>query len=145
MSATAPASPGQRIVLGFDFGLARIGVAVGHEALGSARELAVVPARHGSPDWAQVAALLAEWRPDLLLVGLPLAEENGAETSMAASARRFARRLQGRFGLDCALQDERLTTVAARSEQLARGGAGAVDSIAARLIVEDWFAAGARQ
>lgn len=128
-------------VLGFDFGLRRIGVAVGNALLGSATPLAVLPAQEGAPDWAAVTALRDEWRPGRLLVGLPL-NMDGSESELSTRARRFANRLNGRLGLPVELVDERLTSFAARGELLAAGrqrGKPPVDALAAALIVETWL------
>lgn len=129
-------------VLGFDFGLKRIGVAVGNTLTGTATPLAVLPAQDGAPDWAQVEALRQEWQPARLLVGLPLNMDD-SESELSARARRFANRLNGRLGLPVDLVDERLTSFAARGELLAAGtrrGKPAVDALAAALIVEGWLA-----
>lgn len=130
-------------VLGFDFGTHSIGVAVGHSLNGTASPLAALKAKDGQPDWDKVARLLAEWQPDLLVVGLPL-NMDGTEQLLTDLARKFANRLHGRFGLPVELQDERLTTVAAREELFARGGyrklqKDRIDSASAQLILEDYF------
>ena len=61
-----------RLLLGFDYGTKQIGVAVGQAVTGQARELCVLKAQNGLPDWSQIEALLREWQPDALVVGLPL-------------------------------------------------------------------------
>lgn len=126
-------------VLAFDYGLRRIGVAIGNPVSTTARALAPLPARDGVPDWEQVRRLLAEWAPAVVLVGLPL-NMDGTPSAISERAGRFARRLHGRFGIRCELVDERLSTFEARER--ARGGAGraALDSIAACIILESWFA-----
>lgn len=138
------ATAGQRLVLAFDFGTRRIGVAVGNELLASARELEPLPARDGIPDWQRVAALVEEWRPDLFVVGLPL-ELDGTELEMCVRARKFGKRLFGRFGVPCVMVDERGTTREAKTIARQRGHRGnyrddGVDGIAAVLILESWFA-----
>jgi putative Holliday junction resolvase len=135
-----------RQLLAFDYGLRRIGVAAGNTEVGTASPLVTLSARDGVPDWERVADLLDEWRPALLLVGLPL-NLDGSDSDMAARARRFARRLHGRFGLPCELVDERLSSEAAR-ERLYESGRvpaadrGAVDREAACLILETWLQSG---
>jgi putative Holliday junction resolvase len=131
-------------LLAFDYGTSFIGVAVGQSVTGTATPLAALKANDGVPDWNRIEALIAEWRPHRLLVGLPL-NMDGSESPMSARARKFANRLHGRFGLPVATWDERLSSFEARGELLARGqrafrGAG-VDSLSARLILESWFAA----
>lgn len=139
------AREGERLVLGFDFGTRRIGVAVGNELLASARELDPLPARDGIPDWDQVARLVEAWQPDLFVVGLPLTAA-GEEQPMSTRARKFGKRLFGRFGVPCEMVDERGSTGEAKVIARQRGHRGSwreegVDGISAVLIVERWFAA----
>ena len=130
-------------VLAFDFGTQRIGVAVGQSVTGTASPLPALKANDGIPNWDQIAALIAEWQPQQLLVGLPL-NMDGSESDMSARAKKFANRLHGRFGLTVQLWDERLSSFEARGEMLARGIVnfkdGKVDSLSACLILEGWFA-----
>lgn len=138
------AEAGQRLVLAFDFGTRRIGVAVGNEMLGSATALAPLPARDGIPDWQQIAVLLEEWQPDLLVVGLPL-NMDGTESDMSRRARKFGNRLHGRFGKPVEVFDERGSTRAAKRIARDAGHRGnyrddGVDGIAAQLILESFFA-----
>ena len=86
---------------------------------------------------------MKEWKPDVVVVGLPL-NMDGTEQELTLRARKFANRLQGRFCVNVQLQDERLTTTEARSEIFDRGGfralkKGKVDGISACLILESWF------
>lgn len=132
-----------RRVLAFDFGTRRMGVAIGQELLGKARPLTMLPARDGIPDWDAVRRLLDEWRPDHLVVGLPL-NMDGTENDMCARARKFGKRLHGRFHMPVDMIDERLTSFEAKGEVLAVGGEGdfgryGVDDLAAVLILETWF------
>ncbi|KGE04206.1 Holliday junction resolvase RuvX [Pseudohaliea rubra] len=132
-----------RTLLAFDFGLTQIGVAVGNAVLGTCEPLTVLRAREGQPAWDQVERLLAEWQPDLLLVGDPL-NMDGTPSEIGERARRFARRLHGRFGKTVELVDERLTSHAAKAEARERGHRGdyrrdPVDSLAASLILRSWL------
>lgn len=121
-----------RTVLAFDFGLKRIGVAVGEPELGTAHPLAVIVA----PGFAAIEKLVQEWRPAALVVGLPVAEHG--EHALARRVQRFARQLAGRFGLPVETVDERYTSVEAESRL--RGTKNkAVDSVAAQLILEQYF------
>jgi len=134
-------TPGR--LLAFDFGLKQIGVAVGNVALGTSEPLAILRAREGQPDWDAVARLLDEWQPAQLLVGDPL-NMDGSVSELAQRARRFARRLEGRFGLPVALVDERLSSFEVKQQQREAGHAGdyrkrPVDSLAAQLILQDWL------
>ncbi|SFN07609.1 putative holliday junction resolvase [Izhakiella capsodis] len=132
------------ILLAFDYGTKSIGVAVGQTLTGTARALCALKAQDGTPDWDKIKTLLKEWQPDAVIVGLPL-NMDGTEQPLSARARKFANRLHGRFGIRVELQDERLSTVAARADLFARGGYRAlskssVDSQSAVIILEDWFA-----
>lgn len=143
------ADVGQRLVLAFDFGTRRIGVAVGNEMLGSARPLDSLAARDGIPDWRQVALLVEEWSPDLFVVGLPL-ELDGSEREICTRARKFGKRLYGRFGIPCEMVDERGTTREAKAIARESGAwrdsrksyrDDGVDGLSAVLILEAFFAA----
>lgn len=132
-----------KTILAFDFGTQSIGCAVGQSITGTAQGLPAFKAQDGIPNWAAIEAVIHEWAPDLLVVGLPL-NMDGTEQPLTQRAKKFANRLHGRFNLPVALQDERLTTVEARAEIFARGGykalkKGKVDGISACLILESWF------
>ena len=127
-------------MLAFDYGLRTIGVAVGNALLGSASALTTLAARGGVPDWERVRRLLEEWKPDLLLVGLPLNMDD-TPSDMSVRAERFARRLTGRFGIASEMMDERLSSFEARSLVDDYAQNVALDSIAACLILQSWFAA----
>lgn len=129
-------------LLGFDFGDRRIGVAVGQTLTGTASPLTTLDARDGQPDWTRVAALLDDWRPDALVVGLPL-NMDGSEQDLTRRARRFARRLQRRLGLPLHFADERLSTREARDREAGTVHPAGRDAVAAQVILEGWMA-GAR-
>ena len=86
-------------LLGFDFGLKQIGVASGQTLTASATGLTILKAVDGIPKWDQVEKLLKEWSPDLVVVGLPLNMDD-SESDLSNRARKFARRLQGRFAVE---------------------------------------------
>ncbi len=131
------------IVLGFDYGSKRIGVAVGNRLLSTARPLRTFPNRD---PWPALAALIREWRPDALVVGRPLAEDGGPQPILAATER-FIRELEQRFKLPVHPVDERFSSLAAQSElkrqraqgSLKRPRAGERDAQAAQLILQDWM------
>ncbi|WP_281212294.1 Holliday junction resolvase RuvX [Shewanella insulae] len=130
-------------VLGFDFGTKSIGVAVGQQITGSATPLASLKANDGIPRWEEIETLIKEWKPDLIVVGLPL-NMDGTEQEMTQRARKFANRISGRFGVKTATQDERLTTADAKARLFEMGGykalsKGQVDSMSAVLIIESYF------
>lgn len=132
-----------RLLLGFDYGSKQIGVAVGQAVTGQARELCVLKAQNGVPDWSQIEKLLKEWQPDAIVVGLPL-NMDGTPSEMSARAEKFARRLGGRFNLPVFTHDERLTTYEAKGQRLAQGQRGGyrerpVDALAAALLLEGWL------
>jgi putative holliday junction resolvase len=118
--------------LAFDFGTQRTGVAVGNALLGRARPLKTLR-ETGDERFAAIARLIAEWRPDALVVGVPF-HPDGAEHDNTRRARRFARQLQGRFRLPVHEVDERWTTTAA-----AESGAGDLDAAAAALILDQYL------
>lgn len=132
-----------RTILGFDFGMKNIGIAVGQELTRTANPLTAIKARDGIPDWEQIAQLLQEWQPALLIVGLPL-NMDGTEQTMTAAARRFGNRLHGRFGLPVEWQDERLTTYEALDQMGIRSKMDSrqrsdVDQLSAQLILQSWL------
>lgn len=134
---------GNRRVIAFDFGTRRIGVASGQEMLGTGKPLTMLPARDGVPDWEQIDRLLKEWQPDRVLVGLPLNMDD-TENDMCARARKFGKRLHGRFHVEVEMVDERLTSFEAKGDVMASGGSrdfgrDGVDDRAAVLILETWF------
>ena len=136
-------SAAPRLLLGFDYGTKQIGVAVGQAITGQARELCVLKAQNGVPDWQKVEALIKEWQPDAIVVGLPL-NMDGTKSEMSERAEKFARRLNGRFNLPVHTHDERLTTFEAKGQRLRQGKAGSyrdnpVDALAAALLLQGWL------
>lgn len=131
------------ILLGFDFGMKRIGVAVGQTVTKTARPLTVIQANQGIPHWPTLDKLMKTWQPDALVVGIPL-DMQGKELSVTQAAQQFAASLKERYQLAVYDIDERLTTKDAREQLFAQGGYKAlqnakVDSVAAQLILETWF------
>ncbi len=105
-------------LLGFDFGTRRIGVAVGNTLTGSARPLCIVACEPVADRWAAIAALVAEWQPQRLVVGRPR-HPDGAPLPVTSRCERFARQLGGRFGLPVELVDENFSSVEARADRAA--------------------------
>ena len=121
-------------VLAIDFGLRRMGLAVGQTVTGTASPVGSIAATDGNPDWAEFDRTIGEWRPDCLVVGLPL-NMDGTESEMSGHARRFAKLLETRYSKPVDLTDERLTTREAKEIQ-----PNADDhAVAARLIAETWL------
>lgn len=125
--------------LGFDFGTRRIGVAVGQTVTATATPLGTLATAGRRPDWERIGALIRDWRPEGLVVGLPFNMDD-TEAEVAPRARRFARQLEGRFRLPVHLVDERLTSLEAQRRLAAHGRRGGdVDAEAAKLILETWL------
>lgn len=131
-----------RVVLGFDFGLKKIGVAIGQCVTQSANPLTILKANNGVPQWNEISALIDEWCADALIVGLPL-NMDGTEQAITKRAKQFGNQLVAQFHLPVFFVDERLTTIAAKDHMhtTIKGQArfAAADSISAKLIVESWF------
>lgn len=134
-----------RTLLGFDFGTRNIGVAVGQELTHSTSPLETVPAQNGNPDWNLISRLITAWRPQALVVGIPLHLDD-SEQDMTHAARRFANRLKGRYHLPVFEADERLTSLAAESimneregRRRPRTGDDRSHQLAAQLILETFF------
>ncbi|HUY03293.1 MAG TPA: Holliday junction resolvase RuvX [Rhodocyclaceae bacterium] len=130
-------------VLAFDFGVKRIGVAVGETLLGQARALATIAAEDKDTRFGAIARLIGEWQPQILVLGLPLAED-GTGHELTARARRFAHQLEGRFRLPVILIDERYSSREADARLAATGLSWqarkrAVDAAAAQIILQDYF------
>jgi putative Holliday junction resolvase len=120
-------------VLGFDFGLKRIGVAVGNTLLRQAQPLTVISAATNDGKFAAIAKLMREWQPGRCIVGLPL-HPDGAEHEMTIRCRRFANQIAGRFGVAITLVDERYS-----SAVLAQGQGNVIDADAAAIILQQYF------
>jgi putative holliday junction resolvase len=143
VATVSPSALAAGTILAFDFGTHRIGVAVGESATRLAHPLATIIAERKAERFAAIRRLVDEWRPTLILIGLPT-HADGMEHELTASARRFARQIEGRFALPVALVDERFTTRAA-TEVLASAGVtarrqrGVRDQIAAQLILQAYL------
>lgn len=138
-----PVRPARGAVLAFDFGEKRVGVAVGEIGLGIPHALEVISAEDNDSRFARIAALIAEWRPVLLVVGVASHTDGGAHET-GRLARRFGQRLHGRFALPVEFVDERLTSHAAEEALRAAGAraerrAAMLDAAAAAEILRTWF------
>ncbi len=120
-------------VLGFDFGLKRIGVAVGNTLLKQAQPLIVITEPTNEAKFATIATLIKEWQPKTCVVGLP-SHPDGTEHEMTVRCRRFANQLNGRFGVATALVDERYSSVVISQQ---RGQL--IDAEAAAIILQQYF------
>lgn len=141
--ATAPVN---ETLMAFDFGLRRIGVAVGNRMLATANALDTLHSSAGGPDYRAIARLVDEWRPDRLIVGSPLGLD-GKANPMTRAADRFAKELVTRFALPIERIDERHTSVEAadmirtarRAGRRRRARAEDVDKLAAQVILRSWL------
>ena len=120
-------------ILAFDFGLQRIGVAVGNTLLKQAQPLSIITAATNDDKFRVIAELVGQWEPGLVVVGLPL-HPDGAEHAMTVRCRRFANQLHGRFGLETVLIDERYSSAVITQERGQR-----IDDVAAAIILQQYF------
>ena len=142
-AAVAPSKVSGHTILAFDFGARWIGVAVGDTETRLASPLGMFEAESRSSRIAEVEALVREWRPERLIVGLPLAMDGG-EREMTRRARRFARQIESRFRLPVELADERLSSAAAQAtlSETGRGGRKhkhLAHALAARIILQSYL------
>jgi putative Holliday junction resolvase len=132
-----------KTVLGFDFGMKHIGVAVGQTITQTANPLTSLKALDGIPNWDEVAKLITTWGAKALVIGIPL-NMDGSEQPITAAAKKFSNRLHARFKLPVHPVDERLTTAEAKQQLFDAEGyraleKTAIDSYSAKLILESWL------
>lgn len=135
-----------RILLAFDYGLKRIGVAIGQELTHSASPLTTLYSKNAKPDWNAIEQLIQAWRPNALVVGVPF-HMDGTEHEITQAARKFGRQLQGRYQLPVFEMDERLSSVEAEAQLRAQAQSTGnkfriddpIDPIAAQIILQSWF------
>ena len=123
------------IVLGFDYGTKRIGVAVGNSLTGSAQALDVIQNINPNQTHQKIQELIHEWQPSCLVVGLPL-HPDGAEHAMTKRSRSFGQQLAKQFGKPINFVDERYSSVLLEQDSQYQG---ALDSHAAGLLLEQFF------
>ena len=132
-----------QLIMAFDFGTQKTGMAVGSSLIESATPLALFPMKDGIPHWDELLKIVKQHQPTLFLVGLPLNMDD-SESELSARARKFARRLRHQTNIETWMVDERLTTREARDEldhyqaQKKKKKISA-DSIAAALFIESWY------
>ncbi|CEI53067.1 Holliday junction resolvase RuvX [Acinetobacter bereziniae] len=132
-----------QLIIAFDFGTQKMGMAVGSSLIESATPLALFPMKDGIPNWDELLKIVKQHQPNLFLVGLPLNMDD-SESELSTRARKFARRIRHQTNIETLMVDERLTTREARDElehYQAQGRAKklAADSIAAALFIESWY------
>ena len=148
-AAVAPSKVSGHTIIAFDFGARWIGVAVGDTETKLANPLGMFEAESAGRRMAEVETLVREWRPERLLVGLPLAMDGG-EHDMTRRARRFARQLEARFRLPVELADERFSSVTAEAQLRETGQGGrkhkhAAHALAAKIILQSYLDESARR
>lgn len=131
------------MIMAFDFGTQKMGMAVGQSLIESANPLDLFPMKDGIPNWDALLKIIKQYQPTLFLVGLPLNMDD-TESELSARSRKFARRLRHQTNIETLMVDERLTTREARDEldqyqSQGRGKKLAADSIAAALFIESWY------
>ena len=135
LPSQSPSPARAQTVLSFDFGLARIGVAVGNSITRDASALSVIHASNDIKRFAPIGLLIEQWRPARLVVGRPR-HPDGTDNDMSPRCERFARQLHGRFGLPVVLVDERYSSVEARSYGKS---ANFLDALAAAIILRQYW------
>ena len=130
-------------LMAFDFGEKRIGVATGETILKTAHALTTIETEQNAVKFAQIAKLIAEWCPSLLVVGLPT-HMDGEAHLLTQLAKKFAQRLEGRFNLPVVMVDERLSSAEAAQSLTAAGVTSIkqkamIDAVAAQTILQSYF------
>ena len=120
--------------MSFDFGMKRIGVAVGQKVTQTASGLGVVQAFDGIPKWDYLDKIVLDWQPERFIVGLPI-NMDGSNSEMSKKAQKFSRRISSRYNIRSEMFDERLTSFEAREHD----GKTHIDAIAAKIILESWL------
>jgi putative Holliday junction resolvase len=141
-----PESSRPKVVLAFDFGRRRIGVACGDTVSRTASAVGAVPCGPNGPRWELIGSILKDWQPDMAVVGLPY-NVDGSDSDMGAAARGFAAELARRYSIEVALVDERYSSLeaearlkSARESGLRRRATKSdIDAAAASVILERWF------
>jgi len=140
---TLPAEEPEGLILSFDFGLRRIGCAIGQMVTATASPLKVLTATAGIPNWGELQELVHYWQPQVLLVGIPF-HLDGQSQPITTHAFEFALQLRTRFALPVYGVDEVLTSIAAENliqsteDKIMRKQS--LDSVSAKIILEKWFA-----
>jgi putative Holliday junction resolvase len=143
-----PGTPDSKLpetIVAFDFGLRRIGVAVGQDVTASANPVAAINNSDAGPDWQAITNIVSEWRPTRLIVGMPL-HADGSPSEMGIHIKAFIAEL-GRFGLPIVQVDERYSSLEAGEQLKSERAAGLrgrikkkeIDSMAAALIARRWL------
>ncbi len=135
--------PAVRCVIGFDFGLKRIGLATGQTITGTASPLVTLQAVNQQPDWKGIETQIRQWKPDALIVGIPYLP-GGGESDITRAARNFSRKLEQRFNLPVFTIDESLSSYEAEEQirqdmKISKHNKHEIDKMAAAIIVQSWL------
>lgn len=130
----AHSSDNGSVVLGIDYGLKRIGLALGNTLTNSARPLSIIHWTSNKEKWAALSEVIKEWQPEKIVIGIPF-HKDGADNTMTPVCRNFARQVAGRFGIPCELEDERFSSVEAEAEC----DEEYIDDEAASIILQQWL------
>lgn len=142
-----PVTQKYRTVLAFDFGLRRIGVAVGQSLLQTVQPLTAVRSKKGTPDWSTIEKLQQEWHADCFVIGLPL-NKDGSDNATTTATRKFADEMKKRFRVNVFFADERYSSISAENHLKQQRQCGErkqtvkkedIDKVAAAVILQDWF------
>jgi len=130
-------------VLGFDYGIRRIGVATGQTITASATPLTTLNSINQKPDWTTISQLIEEWQPNALIVGLPTYLD-GSHSEMTEKALKFSRQLEGRYNLPVHTINESLSSYEAEQElqqhkKIGQHNKQEIDKMAAAIIVQSWL------
>ena len=127
-------------LLGFDFGLRRIGVAVGQTITQTASPETIVQSRDGVPDWEHITKIFEQWKPAAIVVGLPM-HLDGTEQPLTQSARKFGQRLSGRYHCEVFFIEEQLSSIEAeqRMSQSKAKNTQHIDDHAAQILLQNWL------
>ncbi|BCN94111.1 putative pre-16S rRNA nuclease [Thiomicrorhabdus immobilis] len=123
------------VVIGFDFGLRRIGVAIGQTVTQTASPQAIVNSQDGKPDWDHISKLFEQWQPVAIVVGLPM-RLDGTEQALTQPARKFGQRLSGRYNRPVFFIEEQLSSIEAENRGLKQKH---IDDHAAQILLENWL------
>ena len=125
----------QGVVIGFDFGLRRIGVAIGQTVTQTASPEAIVNSKDGKPDWEHISKLFESWQPVAIVVGLPM-RLDGSEQPLTQPARKFGQRLSGRYHKPVYFIEEQLSSIEAEKRDVKKRH---IDDHAAQILLENWL------
>ncbi|WP_084331384.1 Holliday junction resolvase RuvX [Ignatzschineria larvae DSM 13226] len=128
------------IILGFDYGTKNLGVAVGNTTTNTAQPVTILPVKNNQPQWEMIEQLIANWQPDIFVVGIPYTQD-GTETEHLKIIRKFIQRLHGRFGLPVFVVDESNSSLESLQyvKPSKKREKGQLDAIAAAIIIERWL------